>query len=160
MNFEFKSIEMCVERSIRKIILNDSFLIRDGQERALSIRVGVYLYQELSGWDVDCEYNKIESGNENKCDSSGGARLPDIIIHQRGRVEIENNLLWVEVKIFNNAINGDLKKISEFTARPSGDRKIQYRYGLSISFLPNLKLIWIKDGEPMLESNCPRASGA
>ena len=135
-----------VENAIGKIILNDQILIRDGQEWALSNKLGMYLFQDFPGWHVDCEYNRTGFGDDPKRASDQGQKRPDIIIHRRGLLGTENNLLWVEVKIKNSNASDDIVKIKEFTSVPSGSRKIQYKYGLSISFIPKIQLTWIENG--------------
>jgi len=40
-----------------------------------------------------------------------------------------------------------LKKLKELTSKLEGERTIQYKYGLSISFFPSKRVTWISDGE-------------
>jgi len=56
----------------------------------------------------------------------------------------EHNLLLVELKFDEIA---DDQKVMEFTRPPEGSRKFQYRYGLALSFFPQLKLRWYENGE-------------
>ncbi len=143
---QFSSLRRIINEAIRGIIVNDSVLIKKGQEWALSNKLGMYLFRCFPGWDVDCEYNRTGFEDELKRTANGKYKRPDIIIHKRGYPERENNLLWIEVKIDNDDTTGDVDKLREFTSAPMGDRTIQYQYGLSISFVPGVRLVWIENG--------------
>jgi hypothetical protein len=57
----FSDLEICVLRAIDLLYSRDSDLFsRDASEWALADRLAVYLEQEISGWNVDCEYNRRE----------------------------------------------------------------------------------------------------
>jgi len=144
---EFVSLQRLIDEVISRIIVNDCILIKKGQEWALSNKLGMYLFSCFPGWDVDCEYNRTGFEDELKRNSDNKYKRPDIVIHKRGYSERENNLLWVEVKVDNADTICDIDKLIEFTTAPMGKRTIQYKYGLSVSFLPGIKLIWIENGE-------------
>ncbi|NOT61607.1 MAG: hypothetical protein HOP19_15425 [Acidobacteria bacterium] len=137
-----------VRDAVEKLVLNDLFIIRTGQERALTHRLGTYLSASFVSWHVDVDYNRQGSGSEFKSDNNDDRKVPDVIIHRRGLPEIENNLLFSEVKIANGDVKGDITKIEEFTSPPpSGSRRtFQYKYGLSLSFLPQVQLVWFENG--------------
>lgn len=98
-------------------------------------------------WNVDCEYNKVGIGINSKHDSIGSHKRPDIVIHKRERIEKENNLLVIEIKIESDDISdADEQKIVDFTSTPNDKRPFQYQFGLKISFLPMLKLKWFQNG--------------
>ncbi len=143
---EISAIQTIIDNTIRKILLNDKALIKKGQELALSNKFGMYLFHDFSGWDVDCEYNRVGFEDELKRNSRNEYKRPDIIIHKRGYREIENNLLWIEIKVNNEDIEKDLEKLKEFTSLPNENRTLQYKYGLSISFIPSIHKIWIENG--------------
>jgi hypothetical protein len=64
------------------------------QEETLSHRIAVYIERRLSGWQVDCEYNRDLS--RAKMSLSGLGRMrPDIVAHIRNS---QRNLLVVETK--------------------------------------------------------------
>jgi hypothetical protein len=147
MNISFNLIRQEVERAVEIVILNDSMLICDGQERALSFRIGVYLTKLFSGWDVDSEYNRVEFDHVRKLNGLGGCSQPDLIIHKRGSLKLRNNLVWIEVKIKNNSIDEDVNVIKAFTSPTECERKVQYMYGLSLSFKPKLKYEWYTNGQ-------------
>ena len=143
---EFSTLQNIIQNSIRMIIINDTSLIKKGEEWALSNKLGMYLFSSFPGWDVDCEYNRVGFEDESKRTSNNYQKRPDIIIHKRGYPEKDKNLLWIEVKVNNIEISDDLIKLKEFTSLPMGNRTIQYKYGLSISFNPNIRLVWIENG--------------
>ena len=143
---EFGSLQRIVEEAIGRIVVKDNLLIKKGQERALSIKLGMYLFPCFPGWDVDCEYNRTGFEDELKRTSSNQYNRPDVIIHKRGYPERENNLLWIEVKVDNADTINDINKLKEFTSTQAGNRTIQYKYGLSVSFLPDITLVWIENG--------------
>lgn len=143
---DFESLRIIIHDAIGKVVINDKLLIKKGQEWALSNKLGMYLFPYFPGWDVDCEYNRVGLEDELKRNSSNKFKRPDIIIHKRGCPERKDNLLWIEVKINNSDTRDDICKLMEFTLPPMGDRKIQYRYGLSVSFSPNITLVWIENG--------------
>lgn len=147
MSAEFKFLQIIIDEAIRKIVVNDKLLINKGQELALSNKLGMYLFSYFPGWDVDCEYNRIGFEDELKRNSDNRYKRPDVIIHKRGYPERESNLLWVEVKIDNDDTTNDINKLKEFTSPPMGNRTIQYKYGVSVSFLPYITLVWIENGE-------------
>ena len=143
---EFTSLQGIIDDAIRKIVVNDDLLIKKGQEWALSNKLGMYLFLCFPGWDVDCEYNRVGFENELKRNSTNEYKRPDVIIHKRGCPERENNLLWIEVKVKNSDTRDDIKKLKEFTSMPTGARKVQYKYGLSLSFVPEILTVWIENG--------------
>jgi hypothetical protein len=143
---EFGSLQRIIDDAIRKIVINDSLLIKKGQEWALSNKLGMYLFSCFPGWDVDCEYNRAGLEDELKRNSANKYKRPDVIVHKRGYSERENNLLWIEVKVDNADTPPDIVKLKEFTSIPTGNRGIQYKYGLSISFVPGITLVWIENG--------------
>ena len=143
----FNLLDTKVDEAISRILINDQLLIKKGQELALSNKMGMYLFSIFHGWDVDCEYNRIGIYDEQKRSADYNFKRPDIIIHKRGLKQKENNLLWIEVKINNDQCTDDISKIKDFTRQPEGYREIQYQYGLSISFIPEIQKKWIQNGE-------------
>jgi hypothetical protein len=149
MTNDFAVVRKIVTDAIGHLLINDQMLIKKGQERALSNRLGMYLFRYFPSWDVDCEYNRIECDDHRKQNAAGAVRMPDVIIHKRGVLGIDNNLLWIEVKIHNCHTDEDITKIKEFTSAPSVSRTIQYRYGLSLSFLPEVRIVWVNNGRKL-----------
>jgi len=143
-----KVLSQLIDSAILHIKLNDSLLITKGQERALAARLAFYLSKELSGWDVDCEYNRQEKNGDPKATAAGKAKRPDVIIHHRGLLD-KDNLPYIEVKIMNKNVLKDEEKLKEFTSFPSGQRRFQYQFGLSLSFMPNIVKTWYSEGSQL-----------
>lgn len=141
-----KKITRKVNRAINRLYANDSYLlISDVSEWSLAHRLALYIEKKFNGWNVDCEYNRVGTENEIKQNSAGDKRRPDVIVHHRGMVEKEHNLLVIEIKKENS--EDDYKKLKDFTSPPTQDRPYQYQYGLSICFHPTLRKTWFNGGE-------------
>jgi hypothetical protein len=82
-------------------------LAHDFGERALTHRLAVHVEQRFSGWDVDCDYNRL--GERRLClprgsivstdDDLGKSVFPDILVHRRN---VPENLLAIEVRKSTN----------------------------------------------------------
>jgi len=130
-----------VEFAINKFYARDLKLLDiDGSEWAVAHRVAVYLEEYFEGWNIDCEYNRVGPDGSTKHNAEGACRRPDIVIHHRGMIEKEHNLLVIEVKIRNSS--DDYSKLGEFTSPPCQNRPFQYQYGLALSFKPSLDKKW------------------
>src|ERR1700760_811379 len=76
---------------------------RDLGERVLTHRLAVHLEHQFSGWDVDCDYNrlgerrlKLPKGSiVSTDDDSGKSVFPDIVVHHRA---VPENLLAIEAR--------------------------------------------------------------
>jgi hypothetical protein len=105
----------------------------------------------ITGWNVDCEYNKQGENGDAKTNAQTRGTTertrPDIILHHRGLSLPEHNLLIVELK-FNEI--ADDSKVQEFTRSPEGNRKFQYQYGLALAFFPELRPRWYVNGRDAL----------
>ncbi|MCU7875162.1 MAG: hypothetical protein KZQ91_20695 [Candidatus Thiodiazotropha sp. (ex Lucinoma borealis)] len=139
------SIRENIERAIDKLIENDMVLIENNMEWATAHKLARYLEDHYPEWNIDCEYNKMGPGFVTKHDSNNQYRRPDIIIHQRGSLVREHNLLVIELKMATGD-DGDIEKLIDFTSDPSGDRGFQYQFGLKISFHPGMILRWFRNG--------------
>ena len=137
-------VKRAVNEALRRFYLNDRYLIdHNVNERSLTFRLGFYLQQIFSGWDVDCEYNRnVAAGNGRKQlpdpDLPGHALkdiYPDIIIHKRG---MKRNLLLIEAKKMNvtdDDRNADMAR----TKKSCSYKALGYRYGLFLEFKSSLK---------------------
>src|ERR1700722_4739781 len=82
-------------------------LKKDLGERTLTHRLAVYLENQFSGWEVDCDYSRLgertlrlpRGSIVSTDDHLGKSVYPDIVVHQR---EIPNNLLAVEIRKESN----------------------------------------------------------
>ncbi|QGQ95820.1 hypothetical protein EHS13_13510 [Paenibacillus psychroresistens] len=177
---KIEEIKIKVTAAIKKLFDNDLyFLINDLNERTITHKLGTYLQEGFSGFDVDCEYNKNvdeENGLKNihmlineaeklnkrsKIVLNGElyvfSTYPDIIVHKRGGNE--NNLLIIEVKKTTNPTSRDFdqKKLKCYTDQLNSSLK--YKYGLFIEFetkveIPKLPtLIWYENGTALPSAN-------
>jgi hypothetical protein len=138
-----------VMQAINTLYARDSDLFsRDASEWAIAHRLAVYLEYELPGWNVDCEYNRQGPGRDPKVRQNEEKVRPDIVLHHRGRVEPEHNLLVIELKKLE--ASPDLEKAREYTMVPAGSRKFQYQYGLALSVIGELKLNWFTGGHEII----------
>ena len=134
-----------VMQAINMLFARDSDLFsRDASEWAIAHRLAVYLECELPGWNVDCEYNRQGPDRVPKVRQNLDKVRPDIVLHHRGRVELDHNLLVVELKKVET--DSDLGKAREYTTEPRGSRPFQYQYGLVLSVVSGLKLHWFREG--------------
>lgn len=140
------ALQEILNRAISKVLACDSELLeRDASEWSIAHRLAVYLEQELPGWHVDCEYNRQGQDRDSvKRDPNGGPVRPDIVIHHRGGVEQEHNLLVIEIK--KKESDSDLGKVCDYTKKPAGVRMFQYQFGLSLALKPRPKLRWFANG--------------
>jgi len=141
-------LEAHVMRAIDALYARDSELFTlDASEWSIAHRLAVYLEQEISGWNVDCEYNRQGPGRDPKAMPNEDKVRPDIILHHRGYVEDRHNLLVVEVK--KRESDSDLGKACEYTKPPEGARKFQYQFGIALSVVEGPKLHWFTAGEEL-----------
>jgi hypothetical protein len=93
-----------VVRALTAFYARETHLLeKDLGERVLTHRLAVHLEQQFSGWDVDCDYNrlgerrlKLPKGSiVSTDDNSGKSVFPDIVVHRRS---VPENLLAVELR--------------------------------------------------------------
>jgi hypothetical protein len=93
-----------VVTALQEFYAHEAFLFEHNLgERPLTHRLAVYLEKQFSGWEVDCDYNRLgerrlrlpHGSIVSTDDELGKSVYPDIVVHQR---EIPNNLLAVEVR--------------------------------------------------------------
>ena len=138
-------LEPVVWEALNRLFARDATLLgSDNSEWAVGHRLAVYLEQLLPGWNIDCEFNRQGDGCERKKLAAGKRVRPDIIVHHRGRMEREHNLLVIELK--KTGSGQDHAKVQEYTAPPDGERKYQYRHGLAIALSDDCEMSWFEDG--------------
>jgi hypothetical protein len=109
--------------ALREFYAQESFLLdKDAGERALTHRLAVHVEKQFSGWEVDCEFDrlgdrtlKLPHGTIVSTDDHLGKSVyPDIVVHQR---EIPNNLLAIEVRkaINHQPLDHDQHKLKGLT---------------------------------------------
>jgi hypothetical protein len=93
-----------VVAALSEFYAHETFLLdKDAGERALTHRLAVHLEGQFTGWQVDCDYDRLGERTLrlphgtiiSTDDHLGKSIYPDIVVHQR---EIPNNLLTVEVR--------------------------------------------------------------
>jgi len=141
-----RDLKKKVDKAVNNFYANDSIFLRsEVSEWSIAHRLAVYIEEKFQGWNVDCEYNRVGTEKDIKQNSQGEYCRPDVIVHHRGMKEIDHNLLVIEVKKTN--CEDDYQRLKDFTANPTEHRPYQYKYGLSICFLPTLRKRWFHGGE-------------
>lgn len=93
-----------VVAALHEFYAHEAFLLeRDVGERALTHRLAVHFEKPFSGWEIDCEYDRLgdrtlrlpHGSIVSTDDHLAKSIYPDIVVHQRA---IPNNLLAVEVR--------------------------------------------------------------
>jgi hypothetical protein len=94
--------------ALQAFYAHETFLLdHDLGERTLTHRLAVHCEKQFSGWDVDCDFNRLGERTlrlphgtiVSTDDHLGKSIYPDIVVHQR---EIPNNLLAIEVRKATN----------------------------------------------------------
>lgn len=137
-----------LNKALRSLYANDPFLIEhDVNERSISHRLAMYIQEEMnnqvSGWHVDCEYNRLGSKLVNNHwrsktlslpvagvttdDTKAKTVYPDINIHHRGKEGGEHNLLVVEIKKNKEEDEFDFRKLDEYC------EQLGYQFGVYIN---------------------------
>jgi hypothetical protein len=90
--------------ALQEFYAHERFLFEhDLGERTLTHRLAVHLEKQFSGWEVDCDYDRLGERTLrlphgtiiSTDDHLAKSIYPDIVVHQRA---IPNNLLAVEVR--------------------------------------------------------------
>jgi hypothetical protein len=119
--------------ALREFYAHEAFLLeKDVGERALTHRLAVHLEKQFSGWEVDCDYDRLGDRTlrmphgviVSTDDHLGKSVYPDIVVHQRA---IPNNLLAVEVRKTSNhqPVEHDQHKLRGLT-----DPHLWFAYGI------------------------------
>jgi len=97
-----------VVAALREFYAQETWLLEhDLGERTLTHRLAVNLEKQFSGWQVDCEYDRLGERTlrlphgtiVSTDDHLAKSIYPDIVVHQR---DIPNNLLAIEVRKASN----------------------------------------------------------
>lgn len=133
----FNDTKQKIEVALRKLRVNDSFLIdANTNERTISHKLAEYLQESYPrpDWNVDCEYNRhglekkeidVPKDNINWDDTEARTIFPDIVVHKRNNDNY--NRLVIEVKKSSNKESHKLDKIKlmALTREP-----YRYNFGL------------------------------
>jgi hypothetical protein len=109
--------------ALQEFYARETYILeRDLGERTLTHRLAVLVEKQFSGWEVDCDYDRLGErtmrlphGTISSTDDHLGKSIyPDIVVHQR---DIPNNLLAVEVRKASNhqPIGHDQHKLKALT---------------------------------------------
>ena len=94
--------------ALHEFYAHETFLLeRDLGERTLTHRLAVHVEKQFSGWEVDCDYDRLGErtlrlphGTVISTDDHLAKSIyPDIVVHQR---DIPNNLLAIEIRKASN----------------------------------------------------------
>src|SRR6516165_2679141 len=121
--------------ALREFYAHETFLLeKDVGERALTHRLAVHIEKQFSGWEVDCDYDRLGDRTMllphgtivSTDDHLGKSIYPDIVVHQR---DIPNNLLAVEVRKASNhqPLEHDQQKLRALT-----DPHLWFAYGIGM----------------------------
>ena len=113
-----------VVAALHEFYAREAFLLeRDVGERALTHRLAVHFEKTFTGWEIDCDYDRLgdrtlrlpHGSIVSTDDHLAKSIYPDIVVHQRA---IPNNLLAVEVRKSANhqPIDHDQHKLRALTA--------------------------------------------
>jgi hypothetical protein len=93
-----------VVTALHEFYAHEAFLLeKEAGERALTHRLAVHFEKPFTGWEIDCEYDRLgdrtlrlpRGTTVSSDDHLAKSIYPDIVVHQRA---IPNNLLAVEVR--------------------------------------------------------------
>ena len=124
-----------VVTALRKFYADEIWLLEhDLGERTLTHRLAVHLEPQFSGWQVDCDYDRLGERTlrlphgtiVSTDDHLAKSIYPDIVVHQR---EIPNNLLAIEVRKASNhqPPDHDRHKLRALT-----DPHLWFAYGIGV----------------------------
>lgn len=132
MNLYGEKILNKLSNSIERLFVEDYFLIKDNDhEISLTHKLSCYLQEEFNEWDVDCEFNRMNSGEKRIPKELNNNKIrPDVIIHKRGK---DINLLVVEFKKNSSRLEkySDICKIINIMK----DSKLNYDFGVFINII-------------------------
>jgi hypothetical protein len=140
-------IQEKLSRALETLAKDDKSLLDSNvNERSMTHQLAVYLTDEFSDYDVDCEYNRMfnEGVLERKTairiekmekvsigDIDAKTAYPDIIVHRRE--DDKHNLLIIEAKK-SGAINSeDYRKLNGFMEKKS-DHGLGYEFSAFVIF--------------------------
>lgn len=147
----FQQIKELVFEAIDELQKDRLLFDNHSSERSITHRLAVYLEDRFAGWNVDCEYNRIEddkgqfkylfldpedNGQVSIFSLDGSRVFPDIVIHHRGDNGPDDNLLVIEVKVPWSQVSDsrDIRKLRAFTGHAKASQIVTYQYGLFIRF--------------------------
>jgi hypothetical protein len=133
-----------VVAALGELYAREAFLFeKDLGERTLTHRLAVHVEKQFSGWDVDCDYNRLGERTlrlphgtiVSTDDHLSKSIYPDIVVHQRA---IPNNLLAVEVRKSGNhqPLDHDQHKLRALT-----DPHLWFAYWIGVLLTLDRKMV-------------------
>ncbi len=121
--------------ALQEFFAREHYLMeRDLGERTLTHRLAVCVEKHFSGWEIDCDYDRLgdrtmrlpHGSIVSTDDHFGKSVYPDIVVHQR---DIPNNLLAIEVRKASNhqPIEHDQHKLKALT-----DPHLWFAYSIGV----------------------------
>jgi hypothetical protein len=130
--------------ALREFYASEAFLFEhDLGERALTHRLAVHIEKQFSGWQIDCDYDRLgermlrlpHGTIVSTDDHLGKTVYPDIVVHQR---DIPNNLLAVEVR---KASNHQPMEHDQHKLRALTDPHLWFAYWIGVLFVLGKKQV-------------------
>ena len=158
-----KYVAKLIVCAVNKLFERDRFLFEvDANERSITHRFGIYLQENFSDWDVDCEYNR--NGDKVKYlferigerartdDTEGRTVFPDIIVHKR---KTNINKLIVEVKKRNNTQSKeiDIEKLKSLSKQLNYENALFLRFKTGADGIGIEEFCWVNSNQ-MDDKNC------
>src|SRR4051812_40564427 len=121
--------------ALHEFYAHEAFLLeKEAGERALTHRLAVYFEKQFSGWEIDCEYDRLGDrtlrlphGSIVSIDDHFAKSIySDIVVYQRA---IPNNLLVVEVR---KSINHQLLEHDQYKLRALTDPYLWFAYWIGV----------------------------
>ena len=150
---EFEEIKKKVLDSINELYFKDYYIIdNDVNERSITHKLAIYLQNQFTDYDIDCEYNRnMKSPKEIVFieTSKKGKVFPDIIVHKRG--EDSNNLIVFEIKKCKNdnvtdryleTKKHDIEKLKGYVNN-NDEVSLKYKYGFFLEIHKNFFILEI-----------------
>ncbi len=112
-------------------------------ERAVAFHLGWHLRPMVErSWDIDCEYNRSGMALEEsvRLVDHDGRGIPDLIVHHRGKLSPEHNLLLLELS------TGQMIPADPALPRATA---LQRRFGYQYAGLLDLNLATYSDDLPL-----------
>src|SRR5258707_327645 len=133
-----------VVAALQEFYARETFLFeKDLGERTLTHRLAVQLEKQFSGWEVDCDYNRLGERTlrlphgtiVSTDDHLGKSVYPDIVVHQRA---IPNNLLATELR---RASNNQPPEHAHHKLRAMTDPHLWFAYWMGVFLVRGKKSV-------------------
>ena len=133
-----------VVTALGEFYAQEAYLLEnDLGERTLTHRLAIHVEKQFSGWQVDCNYDRLgertlrlpHGSIVSTDDHLGKSVYPDIVVHQR---EIPNNLLAIEVR---KAANHQPVEHDEHKLQALTDPHLWFAYRIGVLLILEKKAV-------------------